>query len=59
MARTVRGMRPCCPQKVAICKCKIIAETSEENLLLEMYDKLNRDQRNRLLGYIEALAETK
>ena len=40
-------------------KCKIIAETSEENLLLEMYDKLNRDQRNRLLGYIEALAETK
>ena len=40
-------------------KCKIIAETSEENLLLEMYGKLNRDQRNRLLGYIEALAEKK
>ena len=36
-----------------------VPETSEENLLLEMYDKLNRDQRNRLLGYIEALAETK
>ena len=40
-------------------KCKIIAETSEENLLLEMYDKLNRDQRNRLLGYLEALSEKK
>ena len=40
-------------------KCKIIAEASEENLLLEMYDKLDRDQRNRLLGYLEALAETK
>ena len=40
-------------------KCKIIAEASEENLLLEMYDKLDRDQRNRLLGYIEALAEKK
>ena len=40
-------------------KCKIIAETSEENLLLKMYDKLDRDQRNRLLGYIEAMAEKK
>lgn len=40
-------------------KCKIIAETSEENLLLEMYDKLDRDQRNRLLGYLEALSEKK
>ena len=40
-------------------KCKIIAETSEENLLLEMYGKLDRDQRNRLLGYLEALAEKK
>ena len=40
-------------------KCKIIAETSEENLLLEMYDKLDRDQKNRLFGYLEALAEKK
>ena len=40
-------------------KCKIIAETSEENLLLEMYGKLDRDQRNRLLGYLEALSEKK
>ena len=40
-------------------KCKIIAETSEENLLLKMYDKLDRDQRNRLLGYLEALSEKK
>lgn len=40
-------------------KCKIIAETSEENLLLEMYDKLDRDQKNRLFGYLEALAAKK
>ena len=40
-------------------KCKIIAETSEENLLLEMYGKLDRDQRNRLLGYLEALSAKK
>ena len=40
-------------------KCKIIAETSEENLLLEIYGKLDRDQRNRLLGYLEALSEKK
>ena len=36
MARTVRGMRPCCPQKVAIC-------SMSEDDLLDMDYFLNED----------------
>ena len=36
-----------------------LPELKEENLLLEMYDKLDRDQKNRLFGYLEALAAKK
>ncbi len=37
-------------------KYRIIVETSEEGILLEMYDKLDQSNRNRLLGYMEALS---
>ncbi|MGN1158244.1 MAG: helix-turn-helix domain-containing protein [Agathobacter sp.] len=38
-------------------RCHVIAEGSEENMLLEMYDMLDRDSKNRLLGYLQALKE--
>lgn len=38
-------------------KYKIVTEGSEESVLLEKYDNLDRDCRNRLLGYLEALTE--
>lgn len=36
---------------------QIIAEGTEENLLLELYDSLGRDRKNRILGYLQALSE--
>ena len=36
-------------------KCRIVAEGSEEGNLLELYERLDRDGRNRLMGYLEAL----
>lgn len=33
----------------------IVVEGTEESFLLEMYDNLARDQKNRLLGYIQAM----
>ena len=38
-------------------RCQVIAKDSEENLLLEMYDALDRDKKNRLFGYLQALKE--
>lgn len=38
-------------------KYQIIVEGTEEKQLLEMYDKLNREMKNRLLGYLQALNE--
>ena len=38
-------------------RCQVIAKDSEENLLLEMYDALDRDKKSRLLGYLQALKE--
>ena len=40
-------------------RCQIIAEGTEENMLLELYDTLDRDRKNRLLGYIQALSSSK
>lgn len=39
-------------------RCQVIAEGSEENLLLEMYDALDRDKKNRIFGYLQALKGT-
>ena len=36
---------------------QIIVEGTEESLLLEMYDNLARDQKNRLFGYLQAMRE--
>lgn len=37
----------------------IVDKNSKEYLLLEAYNKLNDEKRNRLFGYLEALTETK
>lgn len=34
--------------------CRVVADGTEEGLLLEMYDALDRDSRERLMGYLEA-----
>lgn len=37
MARTVRGMRPCCPQKVAICRIRaVICDNRDNHVSKEM-----------------------
>lgn len=38
-------------------KCQIIAEGTEEEILLELFDSLDRDRKNRVLGYMKALSE--
>ena len=38
-------------------RCQIIVEGTEENMVLELYDTLDRDRKNRLLGYLQALSE--
>lgn len=38
-------------------KVRIVAEKSEEGMLLENYDKLDQNSRRRVLGYVEALCE--
>lgn len=38
-------------------RCQIIAEGTEEKMVLELYDTLDRDRKNRLLGYLQALSE--
>lgn len=38
-------------------KYQIIAEGTEESYLLETYDNLDRDKKNRILGYMQALCE--
>ena len=40
MARTVRGMWPCCPQKVAICTNYSFFENGEIRIEVDMYNKL-------------------
>lgn len=35
--------------------CRILADGTEEGILVEMYDALDRDRRERLMGYLEAL----
>ena len=35
--------------------CRIVADGTEEGLLLEMYDALDPGRRERLMGYLEAL----
>ena len=36
-------------------KMRVIADGSEEGIILELYDNLNQNSKNRLLGYMEAL----
>ncbi len=36
-------------------KCRMVAEGTEESLLLEIYDELDAKSRSRLIGYMEAL----
>lgn len=36
-------------------KMRMIVEGSEEGIVLELYDNLNQNSKNRLLGYMEAL----
>ena len=36
-------------------KYRIVTQESEAGVLLEVYDKLDRDRKNRLMGYLEAL----
>ena len=38
-------------------RCQIIVEGTEENMVLELYDTLDRDRKNRLLGYLQAVSE--
>ena len=38
-------------------RCQVIAAGSEESILLEMYDTLDNDMKNRVLGYLQALNE--
>lgn len=40
-------------------KCRVIAEQSEEGILLEMYDNLDQSNRDRLIGYLQALINLK
>ena len=35
---------------------QVIVDGTEESMLLEMYDSLERDAKNRLLGYLQALS---
>ena len=35
---------------------QVIVNGTEESMLLEMYDSLERDAKNRLLGYLQALS---
>ncbi len=37
---------------------RIVTDGSEEGILLEVYDNLDRDRKNRLMGYLEALIGT-
>ena len=41
------------------CRYQIITEGTEENMVLEIYDTLNSDLQNRVLGYLYALKELK
>ena len=40
-------------------ECRIVAESSEIGRLLELYEQLDQDSRNRVMGYIEALHSSK
>lgn len=41
-----------------VAQYQVIVEGTEESMLLEMYDNLERDAKNRVLGYLQALAGT-
>ena len=36
-------------------KCRVVAEQSEEGILLNMYDQLDSKRKERLMGYMEAM----
>ena len=38
-----------------VAQYQVIVEGTEESMLLEMYDNLERDAKNRVLGYLQAL----